>query len=231
MVAAEDSRAAASRLMRSSKVSSCRSWAGSSCKSIPNRAKNLTIPSLLDSSAASFLSTGGTADAAAPAATTSRVTGSTSPPKVGSSTTSGFSTTSQLCALTTALRQQTRRRVRVGAKQRDDVPEPSSRPCHSRATSDGQRGIQRTTTVTFAPPRSWSCSLDQPERIPRMCLTRRRSVATGPCAYGRPPRAAVLGRTLHGPRMLRPPAVQTGKGREGLRRMLCPRTEEATPAQ
>jgi hypothetical protein len=35
------------------------------------------------------------------------------------------------------------------------------------------RGTERTTTVTLAPPRSWSRSLDQLERIPRICLVAR----------------------------------------------------------
>ena len=40
-------------------------------------------------------------------------------------------------------------------------------------------GTQRTTTVTAAPPTSWSSSPDQQEGIPRICLIRMRSQVQG----------------------------------------------------
>src|SRR5215217_9457717 len=59
----------------------------------------------------------------------------------------------------------------VGAPPlRPRPPAVPHRSCHPRATSDGQPGIERTTTVTSIRPLSWSSSPDQQERIPRMCL-------------------------------------------------------------
>jgi hypothetical protein len=57
-------------------------------------------------------------------------------------------------------------------------------------------GIERTTTVTVAPPMSWSSSPDQQERIPRMC--RKDEVqamsALGSACGRRSPSPTVLGR-------------------------------------